>query len=135
MGDTPEALRVVHIAGNGEIFVPEGVQGRLKPIILGGDGAQFGGADEGLSGEYAADEKAKADAIAKRQRAEAAAKKLREQQALAKDRAAKQKAAERSAAQAQNDQARRVSLGGKAGLLSFASQNNASLGELLTTLG
>ena len=63
------------------------------------------------------------------------AKKLREQQALAKDRAAKQKAAERSAAQAQNDQARRVSLGGKAGLLSFASQNNASLGDLLKTLG
>lgn len=80
-------------------------------------------------------EKARADALAKRKRAEAAALKLKEQQRLAKERAAKQRAAERSAAQEQENQAKRVASGGKMGLLNFASQNNASLGQLLTTLG
>jgi len=80
-------------------------------------------------------EKAKADAIAKRKRAEAAALKLREQQKIARERAAKQRAAERATAQNQQRDAARVASGGKMGLLNFASQNNASLGDLLTTLG
>ena len=80
-------------------------------------------------------ERAKADAIAKRKRAELAAAKLREQQKMARERAAKQRAAERAAAQGQQRDAARVASGGKMGLLNFASQNNASLGELLTTLG
>ncbi len=80
-------------------------------------------------------ERAKRDAEARRKRALAATRKLKEEQRIAKERAAKQKAAERSAAQEQDNQAKRVASGGKMGLLNFASQNNASLGQLLTTLG
>lgn len=80
-------------------------------------------------------ERARQDALARQKRAQAAAKKLREQQALTRERAAKQRAAERKTGQEQQRQQTAVASGGKMGLLNFANQNNASLGQLLTTLG
>lgn len=108
-------------------------------IQVVGDMVGFGDDDEQDSGQTEAQrkaaERARQDALARQRRAQAASKKLREQQALTKERAAKQRAAERTAAQEQRTQERTVAAGGKMGLLNFANQNNASLSQLLTTLG
>lgn len=108
-------------------------------IQVVGDMVGFGDDDEQDNSQTEAQrkaaERARQDALARQRRAQAATKKLREQQALTRERAAKQRAAERKTAQEQGRQQKAVASGGKMGLLNFANQNNASLGQLLTTLG
>lgn len=91
--------------------------------------------EQGQSAAEQAAARAQRDARAKRERARRAAAKLRQEQKIAAERARKQRAAEQTAEADQRRDADAVARGGKMGLLTFAAKNNASLGDLLGTLG